>query len=58
MVMYMTADGEGLVPMPTGVTMIGLMIVAIVILTFLTGIMPDQFLRSATSVFPAIYKGI
>jgi len=58
MVMYMTAEGEGLLPMRTGVTMIGVMIGAIVIMTFLAGIMPDQFLRSAAAVFPAIITGI
>ena len=58
MVMYMTAEGEGMLPMRTGVTMIGAMIAAIVIMTFLAGIMPDQFLRSAATVFPAIIPGI
>ncbi|MBA4397936.1 MAG: NADH-quinone oxidoreductase subunit N [Syntrophus sp. (in: bacteria)] len=53
MVMYMTAEGEGMLPMRTGVTMIGVMIAAIVIMTFLAGIMPDQFLRSAAAVFQA-----
>ncbi|MCK9196826.1 MAG: NADH-quinone oxidoreductase subunit N [Syntrophales bacterium] len=60
MVMYMTAEGEGegLLPMRTGVTMIGVMIAAIVIMTFLTGIMPDQFFRSAATVFTVIIPGV
>lgn len=58
MVMYMTAAGEGLAPIPAGMTLIGVMIAAIVIMTFLAGIMPDQFLRSAATVFPAIIPGI
>lgn len=58
MVMYMTVEGEGLLPMRTGITMIGVMIAAIVVLTFLAGIMPGQFLRGATAVFPAILGGI
>ncbi|HAJ28390.1 MAG TPA: NADH-quinone oxidoreductase subunit N, partial [Syntrophus sp. (in: bacteria)] len=58
MVMYMTAEGEGLLPMRTGVNMIGVMIAAIVIMTFLAGIMPDQFLQKAVTVFPAIIPGI
>lgn len=58
MVMYMTAEGEGLLPMRTGITLIGVMIAAIVVLTFLAGIMPEQFLRGATAVFPAIIGGI
>jgi NADH-quinone oxidoreductase subunit N len=53
MVMYMTAEGEGLLPMRKGITMISVMIAAIVIITFLAGIMPDQFLRSAATVFPS-----
>jgi len=57
MVMYMTAAGEGLLPLPAGVTMIGVMIAAIVIMTFLAGIMPDQFLRSAVMAFPLIIPG-
>jgi NADH-quinone oxidoreductase subunit N len=58
MVMYMTAEGEGLLPMPTGATLIGVMIAAIVIMTFLVGIMPDQFLRSAATVFPLMITRI
>jgi len=57
MVMYMTAAGEGLLPMPMGVTVIGVMIAAIVIMTFLAGVLPDHFLRSAAAVFPAIVPG-
>jgi NADH-quinone oxidoreductase subunit N len=54
MVMYMTAEEEGYLPMPAGMTMIGVMIAAIVIMTFLTGIVPDQFLQQAASAFQAI----
>jgi len=58
MVMYMTVEGEGLLPMLTGATVIGVMIAAIVIMTFLAGIVPDHFLRSAVTVFPAIITKI
>jgi NADH-quinone oxidoreductase subunit N len=53
MVMYMTAEVEGMLPMPAGVTLIGVVIAAIVIVTFLAGVMPDQFLRSVVTAFPA-----
>jgi hypothetical protein len=44
--------------MRTGITLIGVMIAAIVIMTFLTGIVPDPFLQRAASVFPAMITGI
>jgi NADH-quinone oxidoreductase subunit N len=53
MIMYMTAEGERLLPIPAGVTMIGAVIAATVIMIFLAGVMPDRFLRSAVTVFSA-----
>jgi hypothetical protein len=53
MIMYMTAEGERLLPIPAGVTMIGAVIAATVIMIFLAGVMPDPFLRSAVTVFSA-----
>jgi len=58
MIMYMTVEGEGRAPMPAGMTLIGVMIAAIVIMTFLTGVVPDQFLRIVSVVFPEIITGI
>lgn len=58
MVMYMTVDGEGLLPARTGVSLIGAVIAAIAIMTLLAGIMPDWLLRGATTVFPAISSKI
>jgi NADH-quinone oxidoreductase subunit N len=57
-VMYMTVEGEGLLPARTGVSLIGVVIAAIVIMTLLAGIMPDLFLRGVTTVFPAISSKI
>jgi len=53
MVMYMTGEGEALLPMRTRVNMIGAVIAVIVFVTFLAGIMPDQLLRIAATVFAA-----
>jgi len=53
MVMYMNGEDEVFLPMDTRLTLIGVMIAAIVIVTFLSGIMPGQFLRMAAAVFPS-----
>jgi len=62
MVMYMEEAGEeaweGTLPRPAGATLIGVMIAAIVVLTFLLGILPEEFLRSAATALPAVIAGI
>ena len=56
-VMYMTAEQRER-PLHTGVTAIGIMIGAMVIMTFLAGILPDPFFQNATTVFPALLSRI
>ena len=59
MVMYMAGEGEeALPPLRRGVSLIGVMIAAIVLMTLLAGILPDPFIRGVTNVFPAFSSGI
>jgi len=59
MVMYMAGEGEeALPPLRRGVSLIGVMIAAIVLMTLLAGILPDPFIRGVTNVFPAFSPGI
>ncbi len=53
MFMYMNAEEKDLLPMNARLTLIGTMIAAIVIMTLLSGIMPDRILRLAITAFPA-----
>ncbi|MDI9570454.1 MAG: NADH-quinone oxidoreductase subunit N [Pseudomonadota bacterium] len=58
MVMYGEEGGAGLRGLPAGVTMLGAAIGVMVVMTILTGILPERFLQAASAAFPLLAAGM